>query len=213
MARRLPPFELQFATDVDHAMNLPDACERIRSHYSLGPLAKKELSIARVEAVYETAFLRIFLLWEDLLEQSFLRYICGFSSSVGVVALINPRWKTIAHAEAAILGTRDFVSWANPNNVIKRSRDHILKGPHELVLASNLARLEAFASIRNRIAHSSDYARRQFDAATIHLVGRRYPAASPGRFLRDTALVHPVPERWLRHIANELKSLSLQVCP
>ena len=88
-----------------------------------------------------------------------------------------------------------------------------MKGPHEVVVASNFARLEAFNAIRNRIAHRSDFARRQFDVATVSLVGHRYPASSAGRFLRDTAASYSVPEPWLRQIAAELKSLALQVCP
>ncbi len=213
MARRLPPLEVQFATEVDHALGLANAVERIRADSLLGSFARKELPMARLEAIYEIAYLRIFLLWEDFLEQSFLRYLCGYASSTSVPNLINPKCKTIADAEKAVLGTRDYVSWATPAHVTRRSQAQIVNGPHQLVIASNLARLEAFVSIRNRVAHSSAFARQQFDAATIALVGRRYPSASAGRFLRDTAVAHPVPERWLQHIAAEPKSLAQQVCP
>ena len=213
MPRRLPSLELQFAADVDCSVELAEAGERIRANSELGSVGRRELPIARVEAIYEIAYLRMFLLWEDFLEQSFLRYICGFASGVGVANLLNPKFKTIGDAERAVLGARDFVSWANPNHVTKRSENYMVKGPHEVVIASNLARLEAFNSIRNRIAHSSSFARRQFDGAVISLVGHRYAASSAGRFLRDTAVSQPVPERWLSHIGRELKSLALQVCP
>jgi len=167
----------------------------------------------RLEALYETAYLRIFLLWEDFLEQSFLRYLCGYHSSIGPVALRGKVFSTISLAEAAVLGGYDFVSWANPHKVAARSSKFITSGLHEAVLNSNISRLEAFNSVRNRIAHPSKYARRQFDSATVMLAGSRFAASSAGKFLRCIAVPAPAPAPWLHHIASELKSLARQICP
>lgn len=212
MARKLPRLDLQFGREVDKALALAEAAEQIKILSATGSIARKELPKSRLEAIYEIAYLRIFLLWEDLLEQSFLRYLCGFVPPSGAVSLIPPKYKTIGHAEKAVLGKRDFVSWANPNYVIKRSKTYFLKGPHEIVVASNLSRMGAFNAIRNRIAHSSAFARLQFDNATVSLVGHRYGGSSAGRFLRDAAVTSPTPQRWLAFIASELKLLALQVC-
>jgi len=213
MARRIPALELKFASAVDDALQLSEAGERIRALAPPGSLVRRELRTRRLEALYETSFLRIFLLWEDFLEQSFLRYLCGYESSTGPAALRAAKFPKLSDAETAVLGTRDYVSWANPDSVISRSRYYMNGGVHETVLNSDLSRLEAFTAVRNRIAHSSDYARQQFDNATILLVGRRFSASSAGRFLRQTAVSLPIPETWLQHIAAELKSLALQLCP
>jgi hypothetical protein len=213
MARRIPALDRKFASAVDEALQLSEAGERIRALAPPRSLVRRELRTRRLEALYETSFLRIFLLWEDLLEQSFLRYICGYESSAGAAALRAAKFSRLSDAETAILGTRDFVSWANPDSVISRSRQYMNGGVHETVLNSDLSRLKAFSAIRNRIAHSSDFARQQFDNATLLLAGRRFPASSAGRLLRQTAVSLPSPETWLHHIAAELKSLALQLCP
>src|SRR5712672_2619521 len=40
------------------------------------------LDLNKLELLYELAYLRFFIQWEVFLEQSFLRYLCGYSSSV-----------------------------------------------------------------------------------------------------------------------------------
>jgi hypothetical protein len=213
MARRIPALELKFASAVDEALQLSEVAERIRALAPPRSLVRRELRTRRLEALYETSFLRSFLLWEDLLEQSFLRYLCGYESSIGAAPLRTAKFSRLSDAETAVLGTRDYVSWANPDTVISRARHYMNGSVHETVINSDLSRLRAFTAIRNRIAHSSHYARQQFDDATLLLVGRRLPASSAGRFLRDTAIWLPTPETWLHHIVAELKSLALQLCP
>lgn len=212
MARRMPRFELRFARDADEALQLAETGERIRAGSPSGSVARRELTAHRVEALYETAFLRVFLAWEDFLEESFLRYLCGYRSSLGPQNLRVTKFPTLDGARIAILGARDYLVWANPRTVAARSKIFILGGLHETVLNSNLARLEAFNSIRNRVAHRSEYARKQFDHATVMLVGRRIAASSPGRFLREIAVPSP-PVTWLYNVADELKSLAFQICP
>lgn len=213
MARRMPPLEKSFASEVDEALQLAEAGERIRTMSPVNSIARQELPIRRLEALYETSYLRIFLLWEDFLEQSFLRYLCGYESSLGPATLRVPSFSTLANAQTAVLGTNNYVSWANHKRVAARSHNFIDSGFHETVLNSNLARLEAFKSVRHRIAHRSVHARKEFDESTIMLAGRRFPSSSPGRFLRYSAMPQPVPETWLHRIATELKSLAPQICP
>jgi hypothetical protein len=85
-------------------------------------------------------------------------------------------------------------------------------GNHEVVLNSDIARIINFKSVRNRIAHTSDHARLQFDIATRALAAKRYPASSPGRFLRDVGIAAPIPMTWLEVISSELQGLAAQIC-
>lgn len=213
MPRRMPPLARTLELSIAQAVDLAEAGERIRALSPLGSVVRRELRIGRIEALYETAYLRVFLLWEDFLEQSFFRYLCGYSCSTGALNLRQRVLPSLMVAASTVLGTKDYVPWANPNAVIDRSKKFIIGGHHELVISSNLARLEAFTAVRNRVAHRSEYARNSFDGATTLLAARRFPASSAGRFLRSVAVSVPTPERWLHHICGELKSLAFQICP
>jgi hypothetical protein len=213
MLRPMPPVATRFGLAAEEALALAQVGEQIRALSPLGSIARKELRAGRIEALYETAYLRVFLIWEDFLEQSFFRFLCGYSCSTGAPILRQKALPSLAVAANTVLGTRDYVPWANPNAVIGRSQKFITRGNHELVLNSNLARLEAFNAVRNRIAHRSEYARREFDNATNLLAARRFPGSSAGRFLRHIAVAAPTPESWLHHICEELKSLAVQICP
>src|SRR5580692_7815482 len=111
MARRMPRLDMQFTALAQGAVDLALAGERIRSAAPAGSLFKRELSLPRLEALYETAYLRVFLAWEEFLEQTFLRYICGYASALGSCTLIRPAFPNIADANVDVLRPRDFVSW------------------------------------------------------------------------------------------------------
>jgi len=208
----MPALEQVFATQVVAAVDLALAGERIRASVAIGSITRTELTIVRLEALYESAFLRAFLAWEEFLEETFLRYLCGYHSKLGPCSLLGIPHKNIAGANAAVLGGNSFVSWADPDKVVKRSKRFMNAGFHETVLNSDLSRLILFKDIRNRIAHSSEYARMQFDTATRALALKRYPGSSPGRFLRDRGQTLPIPKSWLELITDELKALSKQIC-
>jgi hypothetical protein len=212
MPRRMPRLNIDLTNEVTRAVGLAEAGVRIRAASPANSVALRELTIARLEALYEAAFLRVFLVWETFLEQSFYRYLCGHISALGACTLINPAHATIAAAEAAVLGGSDFVSWANATKVVKRAQHHMTGSFHELVLLSDLTRLGYFTAVRNRIAHPSQFARNEFDAATRALALHRYPGSSAGRFLRDRAVAGPIPKTWLEVIADELMALAHQIC-
>lgn len=212
MPRRMPRLDVDFSAEVSRAVGLAEAGVRIRAASPASSVARRELTIARLEALYEVAFLRVFLVWETFLEQSFYRYLCGYVSGLGACTLINPAYAAIAAAEATVLGTNDFVSWANATKVVRRAQRHMTGSFHELVLLSDLTRLGYFTAVRNRIAHPSQFARNEFDVATRALALHRYPGSSAGRFLRDRAVAGPVPKTWLEVIADELVALARQIC-
>jgi len=208
----MPRLDVDFENEVKRAIGLAEAGVRIRSASPPNSVARRELNSARLEALYEVAFLRVFLVWETFLEQTFYRYLCGHVSALGGCTLLTPARVSIAAAETAVLGAQDYVSWANAGRVISRSRKYMTLGFHETVLHSDLTRLGYFTAIRNRVAHPSEYARNEFDTATRALALRRYPGSSAGRFLRDRAAVLPLPKTWLEEIAGELVGLAHQIC-
>jgi hypothetical protein len=212
MPRRMPGLNVSFSLEVARATQLAQAGELVRAGSPPKSLARRELTPTRLEALYEAAYLRLFLAWETFLEQTFHRYLCGQVSALGGCALTNPPYPNLVAAEVAVLDGHDFVSWADATKVVRRSRKYMVAGFHETVLLSDQARLGHYQSIRNRVAHPSQFARNQFDAATRSLALRRYSGSSPGRFLRDKATMVPYPKVWLEVIADELVSLANQIC-
>jgi hypothetical protein len=213
MPPQMPALASDFQRRVDQALQLAKAGEIVRA---VSPPRTTLWSLwytARLEALYEMAFLRIFIEWEVFLEEAFLRYLCGYASRIGPVNLLHPPFRTLADARNALLGGHDYLSWARPTTIQQRARAYVIGGTHELVIASAATRLEWFAAIRHRVAHASAFARSQLDLATVQLNGRRYRGASAGRFLRDWNTSRPVPERWIHTIASELKGFAKQIVP
>lgn len=213
MARTMPPLAVRFRHRVTDALSLARAGD-IAAAASIGDPLRTEWHVARAELLYELAYLRIFVEWEMFLEQTFLRYLCGYVSAGGQI--FHPATgaipATLQIAESEILGSgRDYVLWHDPMTVIRRARRFLVDCPHESVIRSNIARLVHLAALRHRIAHGQKDAKRKFDIATINLAGRRYRGARPGRFLRDWDRSVTPGRRWLTTLGSELENLAQQI--
>jgi hypothetical protein len=209
----MPRLAAAFAAACDTACRLAAAGEQVR--VLGGTIARQHVTIARLEYLYEIAYLRIFIAWEDFLEESFLRYMCGFRNSTGPIPRAGGAayCASISAAKTLLYSGAQFMLWHNAPRVVTRSQTHFVQGLHETVLASSQTRLEWFSNVRHRVAHGQTDAQHKFDAATMQLVGRRYPASRVGRFLRDVDQNQNAPLRWLESIANELSALASQVVP
>ena len=208
----MPPLDSEFGRLVDRAVGLAQAGEVLFNAYPTSSLVREELTLHRLEALYEMAFLRIFLSWESFLEESFLRYLCGYNTKTGITpSLTGPSAKTLSDASLTLLDGAPFISWTRPNAIVTRCQKFVTSGSHENVILSSTARLNDFADVRNRIAHRSTFARDAFEDATTRLAGRRYRGNSAGRFLRDAVPTSAPQERWLNSIGTELKNLSSQI--
>jgi len=211
----MPGLAVEFRAAVAAALGISEAGERIRTLAQAGSAIHRQLTLSRLEALHEMAYLRVFVGWEQFIEASFLRMMCGYQSTVWTPAFAagKQRQLKISAAEGALFGGRDYLLWHNPKSVRDRGHQWFAGGPHEAVAVSNFSRLESFAAVRHRIAHGSDDARRKFDAATMTLSGQRYRGGSAGKFLRSwNASISPA-ERWLNTIGDELASLAAQISP
>lgn len=179
-----------------------------------GSWLREEWHVGRVEMLYELAYLRLFIEWEAFLEQSFIRYMCGYishchnpmpSSRLGAFCY------SLSIAATAVLNARPYVLWHNPTAVIGRARNWLSACPHEVVVLSHYADLENYAAVRHRIAHGQQDAKVKFDTATMALVGRRYRGARPGRFLRDWDRSAVPQVRWLESVGKSLSNLASQI--
>ncbi len=211
----MPPLARAFGRGVGDALGIARAGELARDQAPPGSLARAELRPSRLEALYEMAYLRTFVAWEVFLEDSFLRMMCGFESArwIPVRPVGVQRSRTLRQAQVGLYAGRGFILWHNPNTVIQRAQQWFDNGPHETVIGSQLANLEWMAAVRHRVAHGSEDVRNQFDIASMQFAGRRYPASSAGRFLRDWNGTTRPPERWLETLGLSLVGLAQQISP
>lgn len=212
----MPDLAASFRSRIDSCLGLPEGLVQLRARLLPGSPEARLLHQKRIDTSYESVFLRIFVAWEDFLEASFLRFLCGYITPT-CTPIFNPSSgpntpaRNLAAANLLILGGQQYKLWHNPNHVKNRSIGFFTAGRHETILSSSIARIEYFASIRHRIAHGQEDARIKFDLATMNLAGRRYPGAKPCLFLRDWVPGASPRIRWIEAISNELHGLALQI--
>jgi hypothetical protein len=216
MPRRMPRFDRKLSNQAKLASGIVRAGEI--AHITGEADIRREWNVIRLEALYELAYLRVFAAWEACLEAVFYRSLCGFASAAGQETLIQGGYyPNLAAAESAVLGTRSYVLWHNPQNVIDRCRRFIKSGRpgcpsiQEITISSNLAHLFDLASTRHRIVHDQADAKRKFDMATLQIAGRTYASSRPGKFLRDWDKSTVPHQRWLDSTIAHLTKLASQI--
>lgn len=208
----MPPLAESFAASCERAQDFATAVEVARTRLG-SPVGRQVLDIYKLELAYELAYLRVFTAWESFLEESFLRYMCGYSADHGQEQLTAGRVysSNLSSARETLYQGRRYMLWHNPGGVINRATTYFSHSKHELVLASMQGRIEHYASIRHRVAHAGGQIK--FDLATMALAGRRYRASRPGRFLRCPVPHSPNPMRWIDQIVLDFRGLAFQIVP
>jgi hypothetical protein len=211
----MPKLASRFRSSVSKAIAIAEAGEIARALSPPRSRVFRELSVNRLEALHEMAYLRMFVEWEIFIEASFIRMMCGYQSSLftPIFASGKSRQPDLGTAFNSLSGGRGFLLWHDPRHIRDRGQAWFSGGPHEAVAVSSYSRLEWFGWVRHRVAHGSDDARRKLDAATLGLCGRRYRGASAGRFLRSWNTSATPQERWLYTIGDELSRLAAQIAP
>ena len=138
--------------------------------------------------IAELAFLHVFLAWEDFLEQSFVRYMCGAVTASGYAPRRYVAPPTLSHAhEMVALPGRRYADWTDIEDVIALARLYFADGePYEPALRPLLADFKHMSIIRNGIAHRSEHSKKKLQDVTRGLIGYVPPALTPGILLRTT---------------------------
>ena len=194
-------------------MDLAQIGETAKAEAAPGSQTFRNLHPVRLEALYELAYLRVFVSWEVLLEAAFLRYMCGYESKRGtqpVPAAGFSFTNNLAAAEGAMLGGQHFLLWHDPSRVVTRAKRFFATSEIGTIIGSYSADLQHLAAIRHRITHGQEDSRRKFDAATNAMAARRYRGSRPGAFLRDFATQAP-PVRWLEKLGTDLAGVAGQI--
>lgn len=165
--------------------------------------------------VYEVSYLLAYSSWENFLEQTFFRFLCGYENSSGSISLAPGivKCKTIQQANLLVLGGKQFKLWHNPQIVIDRSKGFFTSGPHEAVLNSAKADIDNFAAIRHYVAHRSEDTKLKFKSAAVSMIGGSLAGDRPGRFLRLNT-IDPVTNTsmtWLDRICGDIERYAKQI--
>jgi hypothetical protein len=136
--------------------------------------------------IAEIALVKLFISWEDFLEETFVRYLAGASSMGGRKP---PRLVAVSGTDAArrILysnTSRGYLNWTNAGEIVKRAEAYFRDGePYSTPIRSITSEIDEMTVIRNRIVHESDVARKKFSSLIRSKLGHGGRGMTPGRFL------------------------------
>lgn len=115
-----------------------------------------------INFIIESSFLKMFIFWENFLEQSFVCYM------EKKTCLKNPPNIYITpidndHAHKLLIGTQKYIDWANPEIVLTLASLYLENGqPYKDVINSIKPDLIDLKIIRNAVAHNSITVNRSF---------------------------------------------------
>ena len=110
--------------------------------------------------------MRVFLAWENFLEDAFISYLCNEEDLQGVKYNRYAEPVDEEHAYGMLKGTKQYPDWTNVNNInILSDLFFENSGPFNLLL-SNPVEFQHMKTIRNRISHISKQSIQAFNKFT-----------------------------------------------
>jgi hypothetical protein len=180
-----------FVDDIAHVRRFVVEAEQYRKPNAQGGF--DHIGPRRVEELAGLAMLRALLGWETLVQDSFVRYLCGARTASGYQpVLVGARQRSIATATTMLLHGNNYITWS-VNNTLQRANVHFARGgePYATAIGSVRGVLNEMVAVRNRIAHASDHAAAEFAAVVRGRIGFMPTGMTPGRFLL-TPLGYPL---------------------
>lgn len=144
----------------------------------------------------EMAFLNLFSNWEMFLDNTFIEWLIASGTVRWEGKRINShlRVRDIEVARRIVLGDKNvYVDWTDPEVIQKRAKLFFADGdPFDSCIGAARVHLGHMKIVRNRIAHNSERARRQFDDLLRSFYGAA-TAISCGELLRTNPLPAGIP--------------------
>lgn len=130
------------------------------------------LSSSERAFIVDSAFLRMFIAWEVFLEEVFVRYLLGHTSTAGKGAQRLALPPNDQHAIELLIGTQKYVDWANPEIVRKLAKLVFINGDPILpIIGSIQTDLFDLKTVRNGAAHLTSTTSKQLDALASRKLG------------------------------------------
>jgi hypothetical protein len=183
---------------------------QVRTGATIGHIGQR-----RVEIIIGVCALGICLAWEEFLEGTFERYMCGAVTKANYSpTLLNPRFKTIVDAHKSLLGNQPYMSWS-AKNTLTRAQLHFANGdPYDQAIKAIRSPLDNLVDVRNRFAHRSVHAQTMFHKVLRLELGYVPRGITPGRFLLS---VHQKGllgyQNYLDYFLQNLLIAAQSICP
>jgi hypothetical protein len=150
------------------------------------------------------AFLSLIAAWEEFLEETFVRYMAGAQSPSGYAPELRVgSCKTLALARQVLYASADLHQaskgrWNHGDWVRGMAGIYFQKGAPYATIPPRLWRhIEEARFVRNRVAHASDHAKRQFKLAANRLMDKPKDTPLPSGFSPGLLLVSEAPAEFL----------------
>ena len=200
-----------FVESAQAAAGLLAGVKQLRSR---APRGARLLSDRQFEMVAELSFLQTYLAWEEFLEESFIRYLCGSASPSGkkFSRLVKPRDR--GTAEKLLYMHRHRPDWTEPGNVTRLAESMFDLGGPFVPVSSASADLREMKVIRNRIAHRSLSAQQELEQLVRRVYGavpRRTTAG--GYLLRRPPGPRSRKRTFLAYYSDLLVALARMIAP
>ncbi len=139
---------------------------------------------SQARRIVALAFLAVVASWEEFIEGTFVRYLCGAQS----MARRRPLLKfgpasTLKDAYGIVSGRsnfdplRHYLSWSVEDTLNRASLFFVAGRPFREAMTSRKRAFEDASIIRNRVAHSSQKARAAFRVVALRLRSSKLPRA------------------------------------
>lgn len=175
-------FVLKMFNDrVDRSLSLADDVAYFQEFRNdrYRPILKRKIHL-----IVELSFLQLFIAWEEFLEQTFTRYMCGSKTASGYLPRRYVQPTTLKHGLDIIKQERIFVDWTKWEEIITRAKLYFENGaPFAGAIGGSLVQLNEMKTIRNRIAHRSKYSEKRFLSLVRNKFGYNPRGMAPGRLL------------------------------
>lgn len=149
--------------------------------------------------VVALGFLGALAAWEEFVESVFVRYLADATSPGGYQARQRAGAAvSLQHAYELVAGQsgydpqRHYLSWSSPSDVLARADIFFYQGqPFRAAFGHWRERLQDAAKIRNRVAHASQKARREFKSVALKHLGKAKDGKLPQGYSPGDLLVEP----------------------
>lgn len=158
----------------NYKQNIQDAVDMLDFAYAQYANGRYKYNSSIRMFISRNSFLKIFITWENFLEDSFLNYMLGKLSTTGraLVRYVNP--SDYEHAQKLLIGTQRYFDWGNVENVRKISKLYFENGdPFNSIISSIVIDLSDLRVVRNAAAHISSTTSTQLDAVASRKLARR----------------------------------------
>ena len=124
--------------------------------------------------IIEASFLKVFISWENFLENSFLDFLLGEPSIRGTIITRHVTPTDRNHGHKILIGTQKYVDWANPEIVRRLSKLFFENtNPIETVISSIQTDIFDLKTVRNAAAHISSTTSHEIDALATRKLQRQ----------------------------------------